>query len=65
MVSHTFFVIATVWAMGSIRLDYWIKKHHIPQARLLLLFIAIAIGYTVSNFTLDFIQSSRNLLLLF
>jgi len=65
IISHVFFISMTFWAMQSLRTDSWIKKNHIPQARLLYIFISIAIGYTVSSFFLEFINSSQNLLLLF
>lgn len=65
LICHTFFVCMTFWAMKSLRTDTWIKKHHIPQARVLYIFLSIAIGYTVSSFFIEFIASSQSLMHLF
>jgi len=65
LISHIFFVSMAFWSLQSLRTDTWIKKHHISQARLLYIFLSIAIGYTVSNFFIEFINSSQNLLHLF
>lgn len=65
LISHIFFICMTFWALQSLRTDTWIKKYHIPQARLLYIFLAIAIGYNVSSFFIEFILDSQNLLHLF
>ncbi|WP_028273496.1 DUF1146 family protein [Atopococcus tabaci] len=65
LMSHFFFIFMTFWAMKGLRTDVWLKKNHIPQGRILYLFISIAMGYTVSNFFIDLILSSQNLLYLF
>ncbi|GEK88309.1 DUF1146 family protein [Alkalibacterium putridalgicola] len=65
LVSHVFFVLVVFWAMQALKTDVLIKKHHIPQARTLYIVISIAVGYTVSNFFIDFILSIQNLFFLF
>ncbi|MDN6729082.1 MAG: DUF1146 family protein, partial [Alkalibacterium sp.] len=65
LVSHMFFVFIAFWALQALKTDVWIKKYHIPQARTLYILISIAIGYTVSNFFIDFILSIQNLFFLF
>jgi uncharacterized integral membrane protein (TIGR02327 family) len=65
LVSHIFFICLTFWAMQSLRTDTWIRKYHIPQARMLYVLIAIAIGYNVSSFFIEFLLSSQNLMYLF
>lgn len=65
LISHIFFICITFWSLQALRTDQIIKKYHIPQARLLYVFLSIAIGYTVSSFFLEFILSSRNLIYLF
>jgi len=65
LISHMFFILITFWAMQGLRTDNWLKKYHIAQGRLLYLFAAIAIGYTVSSFFIDFILTSQNLFYLF
>ncbi|MCC5895916.1 MAG: DUF1146 domain-containing protein [Alkalibacterium sp.] len=61
LVSHVFFVLIAFWSLQALRTDTFIKKYHIPQARTLYILLAIAIGYTVSNFFIDFILSIQNL----
>lgn len=65
LISHMFFIFMTFWAMQGLRTDQWLKKHHVSQGKFLYLFAAIAIGYTVSSFFLDFILASQNLFYLF
>lgn len=65
LISHFAFIFLTFWAMRGLRTDIWLKKHHIPQGRILYLFVSIAIGYLVSKFFIDLIVTSQNLLYLF
>ncbi|SFC25743.1 conserved hypothetical integral membrane protein [Alkalibacterium subtropicum] len=64
LVSHVFFVLVVFWAMQALKTDVLIKKHHIPQARILYIVISIAVGYSVSNFFIDFVLSIQNLFFL-
>lgn len=65
LVSHFFFIFLTFWALQGIRIDKWLKKHHISQGRILYLFVAITIGFTVSQFFIELVVQSQNLLYLF
>ncbi|WP_220727414.1 DUF1146 family protein [Marinilactibacillus psychrotolerans] len=62
IISHITFILITFWALQGLRTDSLIKKYHIQQAKILYIFLSIAIGYTVSSF---FILSSQNLVQLF
>lgn len=63
LISHIFFILIAFWSLQSVRTDTFIKKYHIPQARTLYILLAIAIGYTVSSFFIDFILSIQNVFL--
>ncbi|GAA0361468.1 DUF1146 family protein [Alkalibacterium iburiense] len=63
LISHIFFILIAFWSLQSLRTDALIKKYHIPQARTLYILVAIALGYTVSQFFIDFILSIQNVLL--
>ncbi|GEK90405.1 DUF1146 family protein [Alkalibacterium kapii] len=65
LVSHVFFIFVAFWSMQALKTDVSIKKNHIPQARTLYIVVSIAIGYTVSNFFIDFILSLQNIFFLF
>lgn len=65
MVSHVIFIYITWMAMQSINVEYFIQKNRVTEARILMIFITIAIGTTVSNFVLDIIQWSQDLIYLF
>ncbi len=65
LVSHIFFIYVTWIAIQSINLDFFIRKNKVNEARLLLIILTIAIGTTVSNFVLDIIQWSQDLIYLF
>lgn len=60
LLSHMVFVLFAFWALKALRIEKWIRKGHIREARLLYFFLAIALGYTVSSFFLEFIEISRN-----
>jgi uncharacterized integral membrane protein (TIGR02327 family) len=63
--SHLVFIIITWWALQSLQYEKWIKPNHVIQVRILLIFITIAIGSTVSNFFLDYLIWSQQLPSLF
>jgi len=65
LVSHVFFIYITWIAIQSINIEYFIRKNKVNEARLLLIIITIAIGVTVSNFVLDVVQWSQDLIYLF
>ncbi|WP_232222959.1 DUF1146 family protein [Jeotgalibaca sp. PTS2502] len=50
--------------MKAVRIESWIRKNHVPEARVLYVLLSIALGYTCSSFFLDFLQVSRSLSLL-
>ena len=65
LISHTVFVLLAFWALQGLKTEYWIKKYHVRQARILYVLISIALGYTVSSFFIEFVLSSQNLVQLF
>lgn len=65
MLSHVIFIYITWLGMQSINFDYFIRKNRVKEARVLIIFLTIAIGVTVSNFVLDLIQWSQDLIYLF
>lgn len=64
IISHMVFIFLSFWALKAVRIETWIRKNHVSEARMLYFFLAIALGYTVSSFFLDFVNVSRNLALL-
>ncbi|AZP03249.1 DUF1146 family protein [Jeotgalibaca ciconiae] len=64
LISHMLFIFLSFWALKAVRIEKWIRKNHIPEARILYVFLSIALGYLVSSFFLDFLEVSRNLSLL-
>ena len=65
LISHITFTLIAFWALKGLMIEKWIKKNHVKQARLLYLFLSIAIGYLVSSFMIEFILLSKNLAFLF
>lgn len=63
VLSHFIFIGLTYWAVQSLRTDYLFKKNHPQQLKLFYLLISLALGYTASNFFLDFFMHTQNLLL--
>ena len=58
LLSHMIFIFISFWSMKAIRLEKWIRKGHIREARVLYFFLSIALGYTVSTFLLELVTTS-------
>ncbi|UOQ50258.1 DUF1146 family protein [Gracilibacillus caseinilyticus] len=65
MLSHLLFIVITWQVLQSLNFDEWFKKHKVMEARIFLILITITIGSTVSNFFLDFLNWSQQLLYMF
>lgn len=65
LVSHIFFIAITWRLMLAVNFDVMIRKNRVGEARLLLVFLTIAIGTLVSNFVLDIIRWTLDIPLLF
>ncbi|GGH71061.1 hypothetical protein GCM10010978_06590 [Compostibacillus humi] len=65
IISHLLFIYITWRAMLGMNFEAIIRKGRVTEARIFLLFIAIAIGTGVSRFFLDIVQWSGNLVYLF
>ncbi|KHE68449.1 DUF1146 family protein [Halobacillus sp. BBL2006] len=65
MTSHLIFIVITWRVLQSVNFDAFFRKNRVFEARILLIFITIALGTTVSNFFLDFIEWSNSLIYLF
>ena len=61
ILSHLVLIAITWYALQAIRLEKLLKTNHVFQARLLYILLAIAIGSSVSNFFLDYLQWSKQL----
>lgn len=65
MISHMIFIYMTWRVMTTINFEPLIRKGKVTEARILILFITIAIGTSVSRFVLDILQWSQDLIFLF
>ncbi|WP_205619698.1 DUF1146 family protein [Gracilibacillus halophilus] len=65
LLSHLIFIVITWQVLQSVNFDALFRKQKVIEARILIIFITIAIGTTVSNFFLDFLQWSQQLIYLF
>lgn len=65
IISHIFFIAMTWKLMLAVNFDVMIRKNRVGEARLLLVFLTIAIGTLVSNFVLDIIRWTFDIPLLF
>ncbi|HLR01220.1 MAG TPA: DUF1146 family protein [Virgibacillus sp.] len=61
IVSHLFFICVTWYVLQAINLSAFMRKGHEKEIKILLLFITIAIGTSVSHFFLDILQWSQDL----
>lgn len=66
IISHIIFIYLT-WKVivSAVNIDPLIRKGRVTEARVLVLFLTIAIGSSVSRFFLEIFQWSRDLMYLF
>lgn len=58
IVVNIFFIGFTWWALQSFRVDVLLKNPTGPRAKMLLILVTIAIAHLVSQFFLDYLNSS-------
>ncbi|OJG35758.1 hypothetical protein RV00_GL002512 [Enterococcus devriesei] len=63
--SHFAFIYLAFWALRSLRIENLFKSFKETQVRLTLMMLAIALGYTCSNFFLEIILLCKNIFLTF
>lgn len=63
IVSHLAFIYLAFWALQSVRIDAFFKALRTTQIRMVMVFLAIVLGYTASTFFLELIALCRNLFL--
>lgn len=61
LISHFFFILITFRLLFAVRFDRLLKANHVRDGQLLIVFLAIAIGYNVSEFFISFMTSAINL----
>ncbi|WP_056956569.1 DUF1146 family protein [Lacticaseibacillus pantheris] len=59
--SHLVFIIMSWRLLIVLRFDKILKPNRVNESRLLLFFIAVALGYLVSSCFLSLVQAARNL----
>lgn len=65
MISHVIFIYLTWTAMQGINFEPLVRKNHVTEARVIIIFITIVLGTGVSRFVLEIIQWSQDLIYLF
>ncbi|KRM72939.1 DUF1146 family protein [Lacticaseibacillus brantae] len=64
IVSHFVFIAIAFRAVRALRFEQFLKPNHVRESQVLLVFLAIAIGFTVSSFFLSVLSGARNLIYL-
>lgn len=65
IMSHIVCIVFTWKVITALNIDPFVRKGKIVEARVFFLFIAIVIGSGVSNFLLDILRWSQDLIFLF
>ena len=61
IISNFTFILITFKILHDLRLDYYVNKERQRTFRLFLILVSTALGFLVSQFFLNFIDSVRNL----
>lgn len=65
IISHFVFIILAFMGLQTLRLDRYFMKEQQAMFKLVLIMLAVAIGFGCSSFFLSFIDNVRNLSFLF
>ena len=65
IISHLTFIAVAWWALQALQFDKMLRANRVLQARVLYILASIALGSTVSNFFLDYLQWSQQLPMMF
>ena len=65
IMSHLVFIVLSWYVLQSVNFDAFIRKSKVFEARVLIVFLTIALGTTVSRFFLELLQWSQQLIYLF
>ncbi|GEO66012.1 DUF1146 family protein [Levilactobacillus spicheri] len=60
IISHLFFIALAFWAIAGLHIER-LMTFYPRQSRVLIVMLAVAIGFGCSSFFLDFINNVRNL----
>lgn len=63
--SHIFFIWIAFLAIQTLNWDKLLHNHTNNLGKILITFLAIALGYTVSSFFINLIQTFQNLIFMF
>ena len=58
LILHVICICIAYWALNSVRLDQFFKKGYALQVQICMIFVAILIGTSVSNFIVYLLQYS-------
>jgi uncharacterized integral membrane protein (TIGR02327 family) len=61
IISHLAFISLAWWALQALKFDNLLRANRVLQARVLYILTSIALGSTISNFFLDYLQWSQQL----
>lgn len=62
---HFSVIVLTFLALRAVNFNKILKSHRVWESQLLYILLSIAIGYLVSQFVIELITASRNLIYLF
>ncbi|RSD27114.1 DUF1146 family protein [Mesobacillus subterraneus] len=62
---HLVFIAVSWWALQALQFEKLLRANHVLQARILYILASIALGSTVSNFFLNYLQWSQQLPMIF
>jgi uncharacterized integral membrane protein (TIGR02327 family) len=65
LISHIFFIGLSFWGLQSLRIQHFFKKNKVQQVRIFYVLLAVALGFILSSFFMDFLTHSQNLIYFF
>ncbi|UEX90693.1 DUF1146 family protein [Staphylococcus ratti] len=65
LIMHVLCICVAYWFLNAIRLDQFFKKGYPLQVQVAMIFVAILLGTSVSDFIIDLLQFSTQIQYLF
>ncbi|GGI33713.1 MULTISPECIES: DUF1146 family protein [Staphylococcus] len=61
LIMHVLCICIAYWCLNAVRLDQFFKKGYARQVQIAMIFVAILLGTSVSNFIVDLLQFSTQI----
>ena len=59
VIIYSISILLSTFAISAINFDFFVKKNHVWEARILAVMLIISLGYLFGSFIISFLESSQ------